>query len=429
MDTLTVHAGAEPDPSTGARSMPIHQSVSFVFDNTKHASDLFHLKDQGFIYGRINNPTVAALEERISALEGGVGATCTASGLAASHLAFSAVMGTGDAFISSCKIYGGTTSQFRDTFKRAYGWDCDFVVPTDLDNFKSALTENTKLIFVESLSNPEGAIVDIEGVAKIAQDAGIPLIVDNTVASPYLCRPFDYGADIVTHSTTKYLSGSGQAMGGVVVDGGKFDWIKYADKYPALGQTDPSYDLVFAETFKDAPFATHNHAVGLRDLGMNQQPMNAYFTLLGMETLHLRMERHSTNAKKVAEFLKDHPMVEWVNNSALPESPYYENGQKYMHNGWCSSLFTFGVKGGYDNAVKVVENIKLFSHLANIGDTKSLMIHPASTTHSELHDDQKIKAGALPEAIRISVGIESIDDIIADLDQALSCAAKSSMVA
>lgn len=424
INTLAVHAGAEPDPHTGARSTPVHQSVSFVFKDTKHASNLFHLKEHGYIYGRLTNPTVASLEGRIAALEGGVGATCTASGLAASQLIFTSLMSPGDNFVSSCKIYGGTTSQFRDTFSRAFGWECRFSMPGDLDEVKSNIDENTKAIFAESISNPEGVITDIEALAKIAEDAGVPLIIDNTVASPYLVRPIDFGAAIVTHSTTKYLSGQGQAMGGVVVDGGTFDWLKYADKYPALGKEDPSYDLTFAKAFAECPIAMQNHAVGLRDMGMNQQPMNAYLTLLGLETLHLRMERHSANALKVAEYLASHPAIAWVNYSGLPESPYYNLAQKYTRNGMCSSLFTFGMKDGYDAAVKVVENIKLFSHVANIGDTKSLMIHPASTTHSELHDDQKIRAGALPEAIRVSVGIEHIDDLITDLDQALSCAAK-----
>ena len=418
IETLTVQGGTAPDETTGARSTPIHQSCAFVFKNSQQAANRFHLKEEGNIYSRITNPTVSALEARLSVLEGGTGATCTASGLAASMLAFSALMNTGDDFVSSCKIYGGTTSQFRDTFKRAYGWNCHFVDPLNVENFKRAITDKTKLLFVESISNPEGAIVDIEAVARIAEEAGIPLIVDNTVATPYLFRPFDYGASVVTHSTTKYLSGHGQAMGGAVVDGGTFDWMKYADKFPALGHTDPSYDLVFAESFPDAPLAVHNHAVGLRDLGMNQQAANAYYTLLGIETLHLRMERHSENALKVARFLESHHAVSWVNYAGLDSSPYKERAEKYMRNGQCSALFTFGLAGGYEAAITVVENAKLFSHVANIGDTKSLIIHPASTTHSELHDDQKIAAGAWPEAIRLSVGIENADDLIADLKQA-----------
>ncbi len=420
-ETLSIHAGGETDPETGACGTPIFQSAAFRFRNTKHAADAFSLKERAFIYSRINNPTIAALEEKLAILEGGVGATCTASGLAANMLLFSALMSTGDDFVASCKVYGGTTSQFRDTFKRAFGWTCHFVDPTDFDAFERAITEKTRILYAESLSNPEGVIADIEAMAKIADKHGLPLIIDNTIATPYLCRPFDYGASIVTHSTTKYLSGHGQAMGGAVIDGGRFDWMKHADKFPALAQEDPSYhDTVFAETFADMPLAMHNHAVGLRDLGVNQQAMNAYLTILGMETLPLRMQRHSENALKVAEFLESHPQVAWVNYPGLKNSASHALANKYMRDGMASSLFTFGLKDGYDAAVKVVESVKLFTHLANLGDTRSLIIHPASTTHSELHEEQKIKAGALPEALRVSIGLENADDIIADLDQALT---------
>lgn len=420
-ETLSLHAGTTVCEATGACEVPIHQSAAYIFKNAENAANIFSLKEQGFLYSRVTNPTVAALEERLAALEGGTGATCTASGLAANMLAFSAIMGHGDNFVSSCKIYGGTTSQFRDTFKRAFNWDCKFVDPTDPDNYKRAIDENTKILFVESMSNPEGVIADMEALARIAEEAGIPLVVDNTVPTPYLCRPFDHGANVITHSTTKYLNGHGNAMGGAVIDGGSFDWLKYADKYPALGKPDMSYhDNIFSEMFPACPLAMHNHAVGLRDLGMNQQAMNAYMTIVGSETLPLRMQRHSENAQKVAEYLENHAAVDWVNYAGLPASPYHKLAQKYMRNGWCSSLFTFGVKGGHDAAVEVVENTQLFSHLANIGDTRSLMIHPASTTHSELTEDQKIRAGALPESIRVSIGIEHIDDILADLEQALS---------
>lgn len=420
-ETLSIHAGAEPCPETGACGTPIHQSAAFRFRDTKHAANAFSLKEKTFIYSRITNPTVSALEEKMTALEGGVGATCTPSGLAANLLIFSALMNAGDDFISSCKIYGGTTSQFRDTFKRAFGWTCNFIDPTDTANFERAITENTKVIFAESISNPEGVVCDIEAIAKIADKHGLPLIVDNTVATPYLCRPFEYGASLVVHSTTKYLSGHGQAMGGVVVDGGTFDWKKHAQRYPAIAMEDPSYhDTVFAENFADCPVAMHNHAVGLRDLGLNQQPMNAYLTMMGIQTLPLRMERHCENALKVAEYLSTHPQVAWVNYAGLKNSPYNKFAKKYMLNGWTSSLFTFGVKGGHDAAVRVIESVRLFTHLANLGDTRSLMIHPASTTHSELHEEQRARAGVLPEAIRVSIGIEHPDDIIADLDHALA---------
>lgn len=420
-ETLNLHAGKTVCEATGACEVPIHQSAAYMFKSADNAANIFSLKEEGFLYSRVTNPTVAALEERLAVLECGTGATCTATGLAANMLAFSAVMGHGDNFVSSCKIYGGTTSQFRDTFKRAFDWECRFVDPTNLDNYKAAIDERTKALFVESMSNPEGVIADIEGLAKIAEEAGIPLIVDNTIPTPYLCQPLQHGANIITHSTTKYLNGHGNAMGGAVIDGGNFDWMKYADKFPALGKPDMSYhDNIFAEMFPECPLAMHNHAVGLRDLGMCQQAMNAYLTMVGSETLHLRMERHSKNAQRVAEFLENHDAVSWVNYAGLPSSKYHSLAQKYMRNGWCSSLFTFGVKDGYEAAVKVVENTRLFSHLANIGDTRSLMIHPASTTHSELTEDQKIRAGALPESIRVSIGIENIDDILSDLDQALS---------
>jgi O-acetylhomoserine (thiol)-lyase len=420
-ETLAIHAGNPPCPETGARQAPIHQAVSYAFKSAEHAANLFALKEEGFIYSRLTNPTVMALEEKLAALEGGTGATCTPTGIGASLMACATLMNTGDEFISSCKIYGGTTSQFRDTFSRAFGWKCNFVDPTNADNFKRALTEKTKLIFVESMSNPEGVIVDLEAVAKLADGAGIPMVVDNTVSTPYLCRPFEHGAAIVTHSTTKYLSGHGQALGGAVVDGGTFDWMKHAKKFPALAQPDLSYhDKVFAEAFPRNPVAMHNHAVGLRDLGLAQQPMNAWLTLLGIETLPLRMQRHAENALKVADYLSHHPLVSWVNYPGLPSSPYFKLAKKYMRDGKCSALFTFGARGGYEAAVKIVESVKIISHVANIGDTRSLIIHPASTTHSELTEEQKIRAGALPDAIRISVGIENADDIIADLEQALA---------
>jgi O-acetylhomoserine (thiol)-lyase len=420
-ETMAIHSGPAPDPTSGATSPAIHQSSSYVFRDTEHAASVFALKEKGYIYSRVTNPTVAALEEKLAALEGGTGATCTPSGLGASMLAAYTLMTPGDNFIASQKIYGGTTSQFRDSFKRAFGWTCKFVDPSGLDAFKAAIDEKTKFIFVESLSNPEGVIADMEGLAKIANDAGIPLIVDNTVPSPYLCRPFEWGASIVTHSTTKYLSGQGHAMGGAVVDGGTFDWNKHAAKFPALTGSEHGYrGVVFSRDFKEAPFAMHNHAVGLRDLGMNQQPMNAYLTLLGTETVALRVERHSKNAQKVAEFLKGHDRVGSVSYPGLADHPSHRLAKKYMRDGMCSSLFTFGVKGGYEAGIRLVENVKLFTHLANIGDTRSLIIHPASTTHAQLTDEQKLKAGVGPDVIRVSIGIEDADDLIADLDQALS---------
>ncbi len=419
-ETLAIHSGPGPDPATGATSPAIHQSSSYVFRDTEHAANVFSLKEKGYIYSRVTNPTVEALENKLAALEGGKGATCTPSGLAASLLAAYTLMTPGDEFVASQKVYGGTGSQFRDSFKRAFGWTCRFVDPTKNDQFKAAINDKTKFIFVESLSNPEGVIPDMEGLAKIAADAGIPLIVDNTVPTPYLCRPFEFGASLVTHSTTKYLSGQGHAMGGVVVDAGTFDWLKHAAKFPTINGTDHGYrGVVFPRDFKDAPFAMHNHAVGLRDLGMNQQPMNAYLTLLGTETVALRVERHSKNAQKVAEFLKNHDRVAWVSYPGLDSHPSHKLAKKYMRNGLCNGLFTFGVKGGYEAGIRMVQNTTLFTHLANIGDTRSLIIHPASTTHAQLTDEQKINAGVGPDVIRLSIGIEDADDLIADLDRAL----------
>lgn len=419
-DTLAIHGGVAPDAATGATSTPICQSTSFVFRDTEHAANVFALKETGFIYSRLTNPTVAALESKLAAMEGGTGATCTASGLAASFLVAYTLMSSGDEFIASEKLYGGTCSQFKDSFKRAFNWNCRFTDTRNLDAVRAGINEKTKFIFVESVSNPEGIVADIEGLAHIANDAGIPLVVDNTVPTPYLCRPFEYGAHLVTHSTTKYLSGHGNAMGGAVVDGGSFDWMKHAERFPALTGTQHGYrDVVFARDFKDAPFAIHNHAVGLRDLGMTQQAMNAYLTLVGTETVPLRVERHSRNAQKVAEFLAGHEAVAWVSFAGLKDSPYHKLAQKYLKDGLCSSLFTFGVKGGYEAGVRLVENVRLFQHLANIGDTRSLIIHPASTTHAQLTDEHKIAAGAGPDVIRISIGIEDPDDLIRDLEQAL----------
>lgn len=419
-ETVAIHAGGAPDAETGARFPALHQAVSFVFKNTKHAANVFALKEPGYIYSRATNPTVNNLETRIAALEGGTGATCTASGLAAQMLVFSSLLDSGDDYVGSSKMYGGTLGQIRDTFTRSFGWNGILVDPNDIDNFKRAITEKTKFIFIESLSNPEGVIPDLEGLAKVAADAGIPLIVDNTVATPYLCRPLEWGANVVTHSTTKYMNGHGNALGGAVVDGGNFDWMKHKDKFPTLTQPNLSYrGLIFAQDFAEAPLALYNHGVSLRDVGANQQPMNAWLTLMGLETLALRMERHCQNALRVAEYLENDPRVAWVSYGGLKSSKYHDRARKYMRNGWTSSLFTFGVKGGFDAGVKVVESVKLFSHLANIGDSRSLMIHPASTTHAQLTDEQKIAAGCGPDVIRISVGIENADDIIADLDQAL----------
>ena len=416
-ETRMIHAGTPPEPITGARQTPIFQNTAYVFHDVDHAASLFNLQTFGFIYSRLTNPTVAALEERIANLENGRGATCCASGHAAQILAFFPFMEPGDAFVASNRLYGGSITQFGKTFKK-FGWQVHFVDVDEPENVRQALTANCKSVFVESLANPGGVVSDLEALADIAHTAGVPLIVDNTMATPFLCRPFEWGADLVVHSMTKFLSGNGTSVGGCVVDSGTFDWAQN-DRFAGLTGPEPAYHgLRFHETFGDLAFTTHAHAVGLRDLGATLAPMNAFQTLLGIETLSLRMERHCTNALAVARFLEGHDLVEWVSYAGLPSSPYRALAEKYLPSG-AGAVFTFGVKGGYAAGVKVVEGCELFSHLANIGDTRSLILHPASTTHRQLSDEQRAAAGAGPEVIRLSVGLETIDDLIADLDQAL----------
>jgi O-acetylhomoserine (thiol)-lyase len=416
--TRAVHAGAAPDPTTGARSTPIHQTTAYVFDDADHAASLFNLQTFGYIYSRLTNPTVAVLEERIANLEGGRGTVCTSSGHAAQLLAFFSLMEPGDRFVASRNLYGGSVTQFTHAFKK-FGWGVDFVDPADPANFEAAIGPKTKAIFCELLANPGGVIVDLEPVAAIARKAKIPLMVDNTLATPFLCKPFDWGADIILHSTTKFLSGHGNAMGGAVVESGKFDWFA-SGKFPSMTEADPAYHgLKFAETFGDFGFTMKTRAVGLRDLGPTMAPLNAYLTISGIETLHLRMAAHVANAQAVAEFLAQHPKVAWVSYAGLKSSPYHALAKKYLPKG-PGSVFTFGVKGGYDAGMKVVEKVELFSHLANIGDTRSLIIHPASTTHRQLTEEQRVRAGAGPDVIRLSIGIESVDDLIRDLDTALA---------
>ncbi len=418
-DTLSVHAGAAPDAATGARSTPIYQTTSFVFDDVDHAASLFNLQTFGNIYSRLTNPTVSVLEERVASLEGGTAGLATASGHAAQLIAFHTLMEAGDEFVAASKLYGGSLTQFTTSFKK-FGWTAHIVDPTDPENFARALTPKCKAIFVESLANPGGVVVDLEAVAKIANDAGIPLIVDNTMASPYLCRPIEWGANIVVHSATKFLGGHGNSIGGVIVDGGNFDWAANADKFPTMTQPTPSYHgLRFAETFGDFGFAVACRAVGLRDLGPSMSPFNAFLILTGTETLSLRMKKHCANALEVASFLRAHPKVEWVSYAGLTNDPFYELGQKYLPEG-AGSVFTFGVKGGFDAGVKLVEGVDIFSHLANIGDTRSLIIHPASTTHRQLNEEQLVAAGAGPDVIRLSIGIEDAADLMDDLDQALN---------
>lgn len=416
-NTRAVHAGTEPDPVTGSLQTPIHQTASYQFKNSKHAANLFNLDEEGYIYSRLTNPTVSALERRLTDIEGGIGATCTSSGIAAHLMALFALMESGEEFIASNKLYGGTVNQLSHTFTR-FGWKCHLVNPDDPQNFRHALTKKCKAIFVESQSNPSGVVADIEAIAKIAHESGIPLIVDNTVPSPYLCQPIEWGADIVTHSTTKFLCGNGTTIGGVVIDSGDFDWSQN-DKYPNLSKAEQGYGgRNFAKDFGPMAYTMYNHAVGLRDLGPSMAPMSAFLTLLGIETLGLRMRQHSSNARKVAEFLSTHPAVGKVNYSGMKSSPYYALAQKYLPKG-VGSLFTFTIKAGYDACVKFIEGVQLFSHVANIGDTRSLIIHPASTTHHQLNNEQMQSVGISTDMIRIAVGIEDSEDLLADLDQAL----------
>jgi len=418
VETLAIHAGARPDPVTGARSTPIYQTTAYVFDDAEHAAELFNLQTFGYIYSRITNPTVTVLEERIAALEGGRGAVAAASGHAAQFLTAATLLEAGDEFIASRNLYGGSVTQFGLSFPKL-GWTCHFVDGTEPQNFENAMTDRVKFIFCEGLANPGGIVLDLERIAAIAHRHGIPLVVDNTLASPYLCRPFEWGADLVIHSTTKFIGGHGNTMGGITVESGRFDW-KQNDKFPGLSQPDQAYHgVTFAETFGDFGFTMKMRTVALRDYGPSMAAMAAWNLLQGVETLPLRMERHCSNAQAVAEFLEAHPKVGWVSYSGLRSSPYYELGKKYLPKG-AGAVLTFGLKGGYEAGVKVVNAVEMFSHLANIGDTRSLIIHPASTTHRQLSEEEQVGAGAGPDVVRLSVGIETIDDIIADLDQALA---------
>ncbi|MDQ0998802.1 O-acetylhomoserine (thiol)-lyase [Phyllobacterium ifriqiyense] len=418
IETLAVHAGAQPDPATGARATPIYQTTAFVFDDADHAASLFGLKAFGNIYTRITNPTNAVLEERVAALEGGTAALAVASGHAAQLLVFHTLMQPGDNFVASNKLYGGSINQFGQSFK-SFDWRVRWADGTDPTAFEAQIDERTRAIFIESIANPGGIISDISAIAEIAHRHGIPLIVDNTLASPYLIRPIEHGADIVIHSATKFLGGHGNSMGGIIVDGGTFDWSK-SGNYPLLSEPRSEYNgIVLHETFGNFAFAIAARVLGLRDLGPALSPFNAFLIATGIETLPLRMQRHVDNTLEVAKWLKSHAKVSWVSYAGLPDDPYNALQKKYSPHGG-GAVFTFGLKGGYDAGVKLVENLELFSHLANIGDTKSLVIHPASTTHRQLGDAQKIAAGAGPDVVRLSIGIENVTDIIADLDQALA---------
>ena len=417
-DTLQIHAGARPDPATGARQTPIHQTTAYVFKDADHAAALFNLQEVGFIYSRLTNPTVAVLQERIATLEGGVGAVCCSSGHAAQIMALFPLMSPGKNIVASTRLYGGTLTQFSQTIKR-FGWSATFVDMDDETAVKAAIDDDTRAIFCESIANPGGYVTDIPAMAKIADAEGIPLIVDNTAATPFLCRPIEMGATLVVHSTTKYLTGSGTVTGGAVVDSGRFDWSKN-DKFPSLSQPEQAYHgLKFHETFGELAFTFHGIAIGLRDLGMTMNPQGAHYTLIGIETLSLRMERHVENAEKLALWLEADPRIDRVTYAGLKSSPYADRAKKLYPRG-TGALFTVAVKGGYDACIKLVDGLEIFSHVANLGDARSLILHPASTTHRQLSIEQQEKAGAGPNVVRLSIGIESIEDLIADMDQALT---------
>lgn len=417
-DTLAIHAGAQPDPATGARQIPIYQTTAYVFKDADHAARLFNLQEVGYIYSRLTNPTVSALAERVCALEGGAGAICCSSGHAAQIMSLFPLMGPGRNLIASTRLYGGTITQFSQTIKR-FGWSAKFVDFDDLKALEAAIDDDTRAIFCESIANPGGYITDLDAVAKVADKAGLPVIVDNTSATPYLCRPFDHGATLVVHSATKYLTGNGTVTGGVVVDSGKFDWSK-SGKFPSLSEPEPAYHgLAFHPALGPMAFTFHSIAIGLRDLGMTMNPQGAHYTLMGIETLGLRMERHIENAVKVAEWLEKDPRVEYVTYAGLKSSPYYDRVARICPKG-AGALFTFALKSGYEGCLKLIDSVKLFSHVANLGDTRSLIIHSASTTHRQLSEAQQIAAGAAPNLVRLSIGIEDVKDIIADLDQALA---------
>lgn len=421
-DTLQIHAGAQPDPSTGARQTPIYQTTAYVFQDAAHAARLFNLEEVGYIYSRLTNPTVAALQERVAALEGGAGAVGCSSGHAAQIMALFPLMRPGDNLVASNRLYGGTVQQFTNTI-RSFGWSAKLVDTEDMAAVEAAIDANTKAIFAESICNPGGYVTDIPALAALAEAHALPLIIDNTSATPYLCQPLQQGATLAVHSTTKYLTGNGTVTGGVIVDSGKFDWTA-AGKHPALIEPEPAYHgLKFHEALGPMAYTFHSIAIGLRDLGMTMAPMTAFQTLLGIETLSLRMERHVANAMAVAAWLEADPRVTGVSYAGLPSSPYHARVEALYPRG-AGALFTFGVKGGFEACVKLVDSLKLFSHVANLGDARSLIIHSASTTHRQLTEAQQIAAGAHPDRVRVSIGIEAADDIIADLDQALSAAVR-----
>ena len=417
-DTLQVHAGQSADPTTGSRAVPIYQTTSYVFRDAEHAANLFSLQEPGNIYTRIMNPTTDVFEKRMAALEGGVGALAVASGSAAVTYAILNIAGTGDEIVSASTLYGGTYNLFSTTLPKL-GIKTIFVDPDDPENFRKAINDKTKAIYIETLGNPGINITDIEAVAAIAHENGLPLIIDNTFGTPYLIRPIEFGADIVVHSATKFIGGHGTSIGGVIVDSGKFDWAK-SGRFPGLTEPDPSYHgMKYAEALGPLAYITKVRVQLLRDTGAAISPFNSFLLLQGLETLSLRVEKHVANAKKIAEYLHEHPQVSWVNYPSLPSSKYYSLAQKYLPKG-SGSIFTFGIKGGIEAGRKFIDNVKIFSLLANVADAKSLVIHPSSTTHSQLSEEEQISAGVTPDMIRLSIGIEDVDDLIWDLEQALA---------
>jgi O-acetylhomoserine (thiol)-lyase len=419
LETVAVHGGLQPDPVTGARAVPIYQSTAYKFANTDHAANLFALKEQGYIYSRIHNPTVTVFEERVAQLEGGIGSLAVASGAAAVTMAILNIAGAGDEIVSASTLYGGTYNLFANTLPK-YGIKTHFVDPDNPENFRAAITPNTKAIFAETIGNPSLHVLDIEAVADIAHEAGIPLIIDNTFATPYLCRPIEHGADIVVHSATKWLLGNGTTLGGIIIDGGNFDWN--SPKFPGFTTPDPSYhNLVYAEAFGPAAYIVKARVQLLRDLGPAISPFNAFQLSLGLETLHVRMKEHIANTRKIVEYLDRHPAVEWVLYPEHKNHPAKELAEKYLPKG-AGAVIVFGIKGGREAGAKLINNVKLWSHVANVGDAKSLIIHPASTTHQQLSAEDLKASGVTEDLIRLSVGIENVDDLIEDLEQAIQAA-------
>ena len=413
--TRCLHAGHTPDKSSHARAVPIYQTTSFVFDDSSHAARLFALQEFGNIYSRIMNPTTDVFEQRVAALEGGIAGLATSSGQAAQFLAISSLAGQGEEVVASSTLYGGTYTQFDVSFRRI-GINVKFVEPDDPENFRKAITSKTRAIYGETIANPRMNVLDIEKVAAIAHEAGVPLVIDNTMASPYLCRPIEHGADIVVHSATKFLGGHGTSIGGIIIDSGKFPWN---DKFPAITQPSPGYHgMVFSETFGNLAYIIKVRVEGLRDFGPCISPFNSFLFIQGIETLKFRMEQHSRNAQHVAEWLETNPAVSWVKYPGLKSSPYCALARKYLPKGQ-GAIATFGIRGGSEAGRKLIDSVKLFSHLANLGDAKSLIIHPASTTHQQLTDEQQLEAGVSKDLVRLSIGIEDVEDLIWDLGQAI----------